>query len=377
VTHLLRALLAAALFATLAGTGGCANTGYYAQAVKGQVRYLGAREPIVEVLQRDDLDADIRRRLELAREVRFFARDELALPVKGQYRDYVQLTGDYPVWSVFAAPELSLEAVRWCFLFGALCTEYRGYFLEADAQEFAAGLRARGHDVEVSGVAAFSSLGVFDDPLTSLLVKMPDDLMAMVLFHELAHSVVFAKDDTLFNESFAQAVAEEGLRRWLTARGAPPDSPVLAQHRAQYARLTQVALATRQKLQALYAGNAPDDGKRAGKAAILAQARADYLALCEREPLPGGCAYADWFGAGLNNARLNAVATYEARVPAFRALLAAHDGDLAAFYDTVRALAELPADARRKALQAMMPAEAGAIGAAPGPSVDTANDLNP
>jgi predicted aminopeptidase len=40
------------------------------------------------------------------------------------------------------------------------------------------------------------------------------------VFHELAHQVAYAKDDSTFNESFAVAVEEAGLARWIASR--PP-----------------------------------------------------------------------------------------------------------------------------------------------------------
>lgn len=338
----------------LVALAGCETLGYYRQGISGQWQFYGAREPIPQVLQRDGLSADERRRLEQVPQLLAFAREQLALPVKGQYRDYVQLESSAVAWSVFAAPELSLEPYRWCYLFGTLCMTYRGYFDVQAAQAYAQRLAAQGYDTHIGGVSAFSSLGLFDDPVTSVLTALPDDLMAMVLFHELAHARLYIRDDTAFNESFATAVGEEGLRRWLIARGEPPESPALHALRAERRLLTETALEIRERLAAAYGDATLDDeGKRARKREILAGAADDYDARCAAAAV--ACRGRGWFADGLNNARLNAVATYEHWVPAFDALLRAHGGDFAAFYRTVEALGKLPQEARDAVLRGLLP----------------------
>lgn len=358
---------------------GCETLSYYGKGAAGQWRFYGARVPIAETLARDDLTADQRRRLELVPQIRQFARAELQLPVKGQYSDYVDVPGGTLAWNVFAAPELSLKPYRWCYLLHSLCVEYRGYFRREDAQRYANRLAARGYDVHVGEIAAFSSLGMLDDPVTSVLIGYPDDLLASVLFHELAHVELYVKDDTAFNESFAEAVAAEGLRRWRLARGdagnagevalpggkaaasrRAPDE--VARRRAQQAVMIDTALAIRAQLQALYASSLPDDRKRARKQEILVGAAGDYAARCTVSG--AGCGYTRWFDEGINNAKLNALATYQHWVPAFTALLRAGEvdgkpADLAPFYETVRELARLPRRQRDAILRALAPADGG------------------
>lgn len=346
----MRRVLVLLLLCTL---GGCETLGYYRQGISGQLKFYGAREPIGKVLARDDLSTDERRRLGQVPQILDFARNELALPVRGQYRDYVRVQGDSVAWSVFAAPELSLAPYRWCYVFRTLCVEYRGYFARADAEAYAARLAAQGYDTHIAGISAFSSLGLLDDPVTSVLTAYPDALMAALLFHELAHSAVYVKDDTAFNESFATAVADEGLQRWLQARDAAAQGSVVAAWRSGHAVLTDVALEVRAQLDALYRSPASDEEKRARKREILAAAPALYDARCAAVP-GASCRARDWFADGLNNARLNAVAAYEHWVPAFAALIRAHDGDMAAFRRTVAALGRMPADARTAVLRGLL-----------------------
>ena len=99
------------------------------------------------------------------------------------------------MWNVFATPELSLTPRQWCFPIAG-CVNYRGYFHEAEARGEAARLKAAGDDVYVGGVPAYSTLGWFDDPVLSSFVRWPETEVARLIFHELAHQVLYVKDDT-------------------------------------------------------------------------------------------------------------------------------------------------------------------------------------
>jgi len=227
------------------------------------------------------------------------------------------------VWNVFAAPRFSVEAKRECFPFTG-CVSYRGFFSEDLARRHAERLRRDGYDVHVAGVPAYSTLGWFDDPLLSTFILYPDAQLARLLFHELAHQVAYARDDTAFNESFAVVVEEEGVRRWLRAEGRPDE---LAAFRAAQSRKRELAAgvaATRARLSRIYQSDTSEDEKLRQKAEEFARLRAQYGNFIPREP---------------NNAFLVSVAVYTQLVPAFERLLADAGGDLPAFYARVKELA--------------------------------------
>jgi predicted aminopeptidase len=340
---------------TLPALGGC---GYYFQAVRGHFEIMGDRVPIEEVIDDPGTPAEVRARLELVREARVFASAELQLPDNDSYTTYVALDRPYVVWNVFAAPEFSVEPKRWCFPVAG-CVVYRGYFSEDDANDYAGRLTADGWDTYVGGVAAYSTLGRFDDPVLSTMLRWPDYRLAGLLFHELAHQVVYVKDDSEFNESFATLVEEEGLARWLDARG---ELAALAEYRDDRERQGAFGLLVedaRARLAELYRQPLDDAAMRAAKAAEFAALRERYRAL--REAWGGYAGYDAWFERPLNNAQLVPVATYRRFVPAFRALLREEEGDLGAFYEACRQLAALPSEARRERLEALL-----RIGAGPG-----------
>lgn len=344
-----RLLLAAALAAL---AGGCANVGYYLHSVAGQLGIWGRERPIEEVLADEATPEALRARLEGVIALREFAARELALPAARSFRHYADLERPFAVWNVYAAPEFSVEPLRWCFLFAG-CVSYRGYFSEQRARRFAASLAERGYDVYVAGVAAYSTLGYFSDPVLSTFVHFPPVEIARLVFHELAHQVLYVPDDTTFNESFAVAVETEGVRRWLARSG---DAAALVEFergerlRAELARLVE---RYRGRFDALYRSGLEEREMRARKRALFAELEEDYRRLARGAGAPAA-GRAPLLGEP-NNARLAALALYRGYVPAFAALLARSGGDLERFYREARALAQLPAAERAARLRALAP----------------------
>jgi len=330
--------------------GGCSTIGYYVQAVHGQFALLAAARPIPDWLADPATPDALKRRLELARAIRAFASEQLGEPDNRSYTSYADLKRPAAVWNVFATPPLSLALKTWCYpLFG--CAGYRGYFQRADAEALAARLAGAGFDVDVAPIPAYSTLGWFNDPLLNTFIGWPDAELARLVFHELAHQIVYVGDDTAFNESFATAVEREGVRRWLAARGDEAQRAAYLQFERRRADYVALLLGYRARLQALYAGAEPQAAMRERKQALFAQLQVDYRALRDG-PWGGFAGYDRFFAQALNNAHLAAVGAYYDDVPAFEALLAREHGDLPRFYGAVKRLAKMKPAERDAALHA-------------------------
>ncbi|MEM9209326.1 MAG: aminopeptidase [Pseudomonadota bacterium] len=344
-------IVAAVLIALLGAMplGGC----YYVQAINGQVDLLRKREPIDTVLTDSALPEETRQKLDLVRQARRFAVDELLLPDNGSYTTYADLERDYVVWNVFAAPEFSLTPKTWCFPVVG-CVAYRGYFSKASAERQAARLAEKGLDVFVGGVPAYSTLGRFEDPVLNTMMRWSDADLVTTLFHELAHQRLFIKNDTAFNESFATALAEEGLRRWLAMRGEEGSLDDYRRREEFRSALTDLANRAREELAILYAGERPETEKRNEKQRVIETLREDARTLAVARGFSGP----GWLGGVVNNARLAAVGLYRSDVPAFQAVLDSCSRDLACFYAEVERLSELDADERRRRLDALASVEA-------------------
>ena len=359
--------LSVLLLVALVALIGCQTTSFYTQAVRGQYQILSSRQSCDKLLANPETPADLKARLEVAGEICRFAEAQLNLPANGHYRDYADINRRYVVWNVSAAPEFSLEAKTWWYpIVGSL--DYRGFFTEKAAQREAARLRKKNFDACVEGVEAYSTLGWFTDPLLNTFTHHSDAIFAEILFHELAHQRVFASGDTDFNEAFATAVGQEGVRRWLSSRG---DTNALTEYTVALRRNVQVAQlvdGARKKLELIYGDERNAAGKikatrrsaevspyqlHREKQEVLNNLRLDYEQI--KKNWDGYSGYNSWFGDDLNNAKLNSVATYYDLVPDFERLLAEKDGNLEEFYSAADKLAKLSKAERQKALQADKP----------------------
>jgi predicted aminopeptidase len=321
---------------------------YYLQAAAGQWQVIKKREPIVKVIEDTSTPAQLVERLVLVQQARAFSVAELALPDNKSYRSYADIERDYVVWNVFAAPEFSLEPRRWCFPIAG-CVSYRGYFSRQAALDESERLAKKGFDVAVGGVSAYSTLGNFDDPVLSSMLRWDDLQLVAVLFHELAHQVLYVKGDTGFNESFATAVEEFGMQRWLSSRGLHNDITAYRERRELRQELMALVASARDDLRTVYAAADSDEQKQRRKKARLEQLSQKASARLEQ----AGRVSSGWLGDELNNARLASMTLYEGRLHAFRALLAGCDEDIRCFYAKAGDLAKLDKTARDIALVAL------------------------
>ncbi|MFQ5936234.1 MAG: aminopeptidase [Acidiferrobacterales bacterium] len=313
--------------------------GYYSQAIGGQLEILSKRQSIETLIDNPETDPTLRSQLTKILEIRAFASAELGLPDNKSYRTYADLERRYVVWNVFAAPELSLEPLEWCFVFVG-CLNYRGYFSPEGAQRFADELRQQDYDVYVAGIAAYSTLGWFHDPVLNTILRNSEPDVAGLIFHELAHQRVYVRDDTTFNESFAMTVEIEGVKRWLARTGSKKQFQAYLQRKELRGQFIDLIEKYRERLGHVYASARSDQQKRKAKAAVFDDLRGDYRKL--KQGWDGYAGYDAWFAQDLNNAYLVPVGLYQQYVPAFKVLLAQHDGSLPAFYAAVEALGELP-----------------------------------
>jgi len=338
----------------LASLNGCA-AGYYWQATAGHLEIMNGQESVATVLEDPQLASPLRDRLELSQQALIFAHETLYLPDNGSYTGYYDTGAPYVVWNVVAAPELSLEPRTWCFPVTG-CIAYRGYFSEAAAEKYAGQLEARGDDIYVGGITAYSTLGRFRDPVLNTMLNQPEPDFVGLLFHELAHQRLYVQDDSAFNEAYATAVELEGLRRWQILHA----QPVAVDNDEQRAAAVSLLRDTRKRLKEIYASDRDASAKRLAKQQVLEDASEAYERLAEEWQLAGkkNQPYARLFRQGLNNASLAALATYDDYVPAFNELLQQCGAWLACFYYRSEQIAALPPIERKARMQELLQAAA-------------------
>lgn len=319
---------------------GCQTIGYYSQAVEGHSAIWMNQRDIDEVLADPAVDENTKSLLRELRQVREFASAELMLPRNGSYSRYVDTGRNYVVWNVVATPRYSVDAVKSCFPVVG-CVSYRGYYDKAAAIYQAEKLKAQGLDVYIGGVGAYSTLGWFDDPLlNTMLTRSHADTISLI-FHELAHQLVFVKDDTKFNESFATAVAELGLNQWALAQG---QTKLLTEYRLEKKRREQVValvLKAREGMRAAYLATDSKDQQLLSeiKHQQFNDLKADYQTL--KESGGGTPGFDRFFASEINHASLVLFGEYHGWVAAFRRLFEQQERNWLEFYQSVDDLSKL------------------------------------
>ena len=337
-----------ALISCLLLLAGCTSFGYLAHTANGHLELMNKREPIDTVLQREDLDPQTRKKLVNAKNIREFASNVLELPDNNSYTQYVELNRDYVTWVVFAAPEFSLQPVSWCFwIIG--CVPYRGYFEHSKAVKFAQNMSTKGMDVFISPVAAYSTLGWFSDPVLSSMLNRGEVATADIIFHELAHQQLYVKDDTDFNEAFATAVARAGVRDWLRSENKDELLQIYERSIARKHQIYGYIPRLRLRLKKIYAMNISDSKKREHKKSALNDYRTSVSAIIS--DWKNAQSYRAWALQDLNNAKLNAISTYQELTADFLALFEECDREYSRFYAVVASMSQINKQQRRAYLR--------------------------
>lgn len=338
-----RICVRAALALICASSGGC----YLLESAQGQLELMSKRQPIASVIESPKTPEAVRSQLKAVSQIRAYASRELGLPDNGSYRSYADVGRPYVVWNVVAAPEFSLSPKQWCFPIVG-CVSYRGYFVERRARAYGDRLQEEGLDVSVAGVAAYSTLGHFNDPILNTMLGWNDVELASIIFHELTHQMIYLRNDADFDEALATTVEEEGVRRWLKAEGREEDLARYDRYQEHFLKVLELLNRTRNDLRALYASQLEPSRMRSEKAAAIASMRESFADL--KRQWGGHAPFESWFEGEINNAHLASVATYYDCVPGFKRELAAANGDLQVFYRRVNELARLDQVERDAAL---------------------------
>lgn len=326
---------------------GCQSLQFYQQAISGQARLLLTQQSTDELLQASS-DPTLRERIELVNDILAFA-EEKGLPSNGSYQSYVETGKPFIVWNVFASRPFDLSLKTHCFPVAG-CVSYRGYFSRSDAEAYAERLEQQGYETYISGAAAYSTLGWFNDPLLDTFLFRREERLAALLFHELAHQLVYVPGDTRFSESVATAVERYLLKLWLVEINQPSKFEAYLASDKRRAEVVALIHQTRLELQTMYTSSLTREEMRIRKVASFEELVEGYEAL--RTTWDEGNEFHRWMAAGINNPKLETVADYNEWVPALLPLLEAEG--IGGFRDRVQSLARMDSDARNDALKSLL-----------------------
>lgn len=318
----------------------CSSFGYYMDLIEGHNVLIDQRQPVSALIENKSTKPKLRSLLKTSQKMRDFASKILYLPENDSYRHYADIKRPYAVWNVIAAKELSLEPKKWCFLFVG-CLSYRGYFSKKDASEYAAELKKQGYDVHIAGAKAYSTLGWFDDPLLNTMMYQSEARRAGIIFHELAHQLIYIENNSAFNEAFATAVEQEGVRQWLNANGKEQEYETYLAQKKRDSQINDLLLTTKNELSRVYKTKITEAEKRTAKKEAFSLMQKKYERLKKTWQGTKVNEFDPWMKQELNNSHLLLIATYYDLVPMFQRMLKEEKNDLKKFYARVEQVGKL------------------------------------
>jgi predicted aminopeptidase len=336
--RIVRAVLALVALSLVASCWACSPV-YVVKAGLAEARILRARRPIPEVLTDSTTDADTRGKLTFVLEARRFAADDLGIDVGQAYSMYTKLDRDTLSMVLSAARKDALVSKTWWFpVVGSV--PYKGYFDYGDARSDQAKLEKEGWDTYLRPTSAFSTLGWFNDPLLSTVLRDDDVGVVETVLHELAHTYLFVPGHVRFNESYADFVGYTAAARFFcTRQGGGPDTVKCLRARARWRDMERFSVfidGLVDKLQTLYGRTDVDSAEKVlRRDAIFRTAKEDFKK--DVQPTFESISFQSFLTVPLNNATLLARLRYYHRLPDFQAFLDAHGGDLKAAMQALKA----------------------------------------
>ncbi len=280
----LRPLLLVTALPLLIAMVGCGpEWEYVLHVTQGQLAVQGDVESVEDVLASGRLGQEEQHKLELIVQAREFAVNNMGLDAGDSYTTFYDTGGDPLAWNLSASYRDRLEAITASFpIVGTL--PYIAFFDEGYLREVEQGLQERGYDTMTYEIDAYSTLGLFADPVRSTMLRRSPLSLADTIIHELLHNTIWRQNDADFNESLATFVGRQGAIDFLVAEfGEESGWPEFA--RAHYADVDVVNTFLADlyvELRAYYAQDLPPEELIAGREAVFQAARERF----ESEILP-------------------------------------------------------------------------------------------
>ncbi len=253
--------------------------GYLVHLGKGQAAVLYGRKKISDLVQNENTPEKQKSKLKVIISARQFAVEKLALNPKGGFEYFTSLDREEVGWHVTASYPLKFESYTWWFPIAGR-VPYKGFFDYSMAKELEDSLIDAGLDTRLRITAGYSTLGYFSDPVLSPQLRLKDDELAALVFHEMAHSTVYFRDDSQFNESYASFVEDRGTELYYESNDFSDRKTVL-ERRKNMRKETDIIMkeikASAQSLKKLYESEKTDSEKLTEKKLIIENFRERIL----------------------------------------------------------------------------------------------------
>lgn len=222
---------------------------YGLMQLRGQLNVVNNAIPLEEFLALPETTEEERFKIQVIQEARTFAFDSLGINYSDNYTKIFDQEDKPSMYVVTACEPFEFKAKLWKFpVVGSV--PYKGFFSREKALEEARSIReADSIDVSVRTAGGWSTLGWFNDPVLSNMLKRTEGDLASLIIHELTHGTLFVKDSVTFNENLASFIGDKGAVLFLEAKygkGAPEVNNFLARQADEELFKNYMLLASKQ-----------------------------------------------------------------------------------------------------------------------------------
>lgn len=310
---------------------------YYMKSAYHQLKLLNQRKPLIQAQSDPKLSAEEKRKIELAKEVLSFTKNTLKLNTKSNYSSYVKLDRSHVTYVVNASPKWELKNYNWDY-FWVGQMPYKGFFNKEEAQSEAENLRQKNLDVFLRGVSAYSTLGWFNDPILSSMLRYEDWDLVDTIIHETVHANLYIKNNAEFNEQLATFIGLKGMELFYKNKeGANSETLIKARQEAQDQKIFREFLYKEvQILKEFYSRQNKTELNETERQQQLDKIKNKYY--LEIKPKIQYSNYDSVFNNQFNNAFLMLYMTYNQGYDDFEKLWTKVDSDFEKFYKEIQAL---------------------------------------
>ena len=191
-------------------------TVYLFDQAKGQLKIIYFSEKVNDLKRERKFTSDQIKQLELIQEIKTYSVEKLNFNPSSSYTSFYDQKNKSILWTVTACEPYQFKSYEWKFPFlGNL--SYKGYFDTLKAVEEREKLKGLGYDSDISSIQAWSTLGFFDDPIFSEMLKKPKAKLTELIFHELFHGTIYAPGAVELNENLAAFIAKKATFDFLNS----------------------------------------------------------------------------------------------------------------------------------------------------------------
>lgn len=287
----------------------CAKLGYVFEQGIGQFSLLYRGEDNEDVLKDPKVKEEHKDKIRKIEKYKKYFYEYFDRKPTDIYSETTMLEGDAVTYLVITSPFNKIKALEECFPFVG-CFPYLGFFKKESAMKYAKKKEEEGFVTYVRPVYAYSTLGNFEDKILSSFFHYDDVGLAELVFHELFHTIFFAKDEVDLNENLANYFGKEMVLDYFKMTEEQIKERKARREKSQDLALSLVTYT--KELQKLYGEKKPTDRAQADKILkefLESRIRPGIEKRCQELGIKREKCYylnRDW-----NNASLAAFLTYE------------------------------------------------------------------